>query len=267
MDIINFQDSGIRTIEDDGDLWYSLIDVIRALTDSKNPRSYWNTLKHRLRKEGASETLTNCKQFKLIASDGKMRLTDCTSRENLLRVIQSIPSASVEPFKVWLANAGEQNIQETENPLMLMDKLKDSLRNKGYDEEWINARLRSLLVRDQLTTEWKNRGVKQSEYGILTNEIMKGTFDLSAKEYKILKGLVKENLRDNMSNMELIFTMLGEETARTLSVKKDAQGFQENRETAIEGGKLAGESRERLEKKIGMSVINKNNHLDKGSSK
>jgi len=145
-----------------------------------------------------------------------------------------------------------------------MDKLKDSLRQKGYDDEWITTRLRSILVREQLTSEWKNRGVQQQQYAILTNEIMKGTFGLTAGEYKTLKGLVKENLRDNMSNMELIFTMLGEETARTLSIKKDAQGFQENRETAMEGGKLAGESRERLEKKIGISVVSGKNHLEKG---
>ena len=206
-------------------------------------------------------------QFKLLASDGKMRSTDCADRETLLRIIQSIPSPSVEPLKQWLANAGEQNIQETENPAILMEKLKASLANKGYDENWIDARIRSILVRKQLTDEWKKRGIQNADYAVLTDEIMQGTFGLTTREHKELKGLIKENLRDHMSNMELIFSMLGEETARQLSIQQDAQGFGPNRDAAREGGRLAGESRKRLEKKIGMNVVTGNNFLKGGEDK
>ena len=192
------------------------------------------------------------------------RMTGTKNWETLLRLIQSIPSPSVEPFKQWLANAGEQNIQETENPLLLMDKLRDALKSKGYDSNWIEARIRSLIVRKQLTEEWKQRGVQENEYGILTNDIMSETFDLSVAEHKQLKGIVTQNLRDHMSNMELIFSMLGEETARQLSIQQDAQGFDENRDAAKQGGKLAGDSRKRLEKRIGVSVVTRNNHLGKG---
>lgn len=263
MELINFDNQEIRTKEHENELWYSVIDVVAVLTDSKNPSAYWRQLKSRLKKE-ESEVVTNCHKLKLPAADGKSYATDCATRETLLRLIQSIPSPSVEPFKMWLANAGEQNIQETENPLILMDKLRASLENKGYDNSWIDARIRSILVRKQLTDEWKSRGVEDKAYGVLTNEIMQGVFGLTTAEHKELKGLVRENLRDHMSNMELIFSMLSEETTRQLAIQNDAQGFEQNREAAREGGQLAGESRKRLEKKIGMSVITKNNFLKKG---
>lgn len=259
---LNFQNRDIRTVEENGQTYYSIIDVISSLTDSSSPTSYWSTLKERLKKEG-SQLVTNCDRLKMPAADGKMRQTDCADRETLLRLIQSIPSPSVEPFKQWLANAGEQNIQETENPLLLMDRLRDSLENKGYDSNWVDARIRSVVVRKQLTEEWKKRGVQENEYGILTNDIMSETFDLSVAEHKQLKGIVTQNLRDHMSNMELIFSMLGEETARQLSIQQDAQGFDENRDAAKQGGKLAGDSRKRLEKRIGVSVVTRNNHLGK----
>lgn len=262
-EVVNFEDADIRFAEEGGQTWYSVVDVVGALSGSSDPRNYWKVLKSRLKKEG-SELVTKCNRLKLLAQDGKYRQTDCLLREDILRLVQSIPSPKAESFKLFLANAGEQNIQETENPFLLMSKLKESLRKKGYDEEWINTRLRSILVRDQLTEEWQQRGIQGREYGILTDEIMKGTFGLTTSEHKALKGLVKENLRDNMSNMELIFTMLGEETARTLSIKNDAQGFQENQQAAAEGGRLAGESRERLEQKIGISVVTGNNQLDRG---
>lgn len=262
-ELYNFDDRQIRTIESDGDTWYSVIDVIDEVAEVKNANRYWSDLKRKLNAEG-SEVYENIVRFKLLAPDGKMRATDCANRETLLRILQSVSSPSVEPFKQWLANAGEQNIQETENPAILMDKLKASLARKGYDENWIDARIRSILVRKQLTDEWKKRGVRDADYGILTNEIMNGVFDLSTSEHKKLKGLVKENLRDHMSNMELIFSMLGEETARQLSIQSDAQGFQPNRDAAREGGRLAGESRKRLEKRIGMNVVTKNNFLEAG---
>lgn len=259
-EIVNFDGQSIRTIEENGITYYSIIDVVAELVEASSPRRYWSDLKRKLNAEG-SQLYENIVQFKLEAPDGKMRATDCAHRETLLRILQSIPSPSVEPFKVWLANAGEQNIQETENPLILMDKLKKSLARKGYDNNWIDARIRSIIVRKQLTEEWKNRGIRSSDYAILTDEIMTGTFELTTAEHKKLKGLVKENLRDHMSNMELIFSMLGEETARQLSIQQDAQGFEPNRDAAREGGRLAGESRKRLEKKIGMNVVTKNNFL------
>lgn len=263
MEIINFQNKDIRTILEGNTIWYSVIDVIDAITDSKNPSSYWSTLKSRLDKEG-SEVVTNCEKFKLEAPDGKMRATDCATRETLLRLIQSIPSPSVEHFKLFIANAAEQNIQETEDPSLLIEKLRDALSRKGYDENWITARIRSIEVREELTNEWKKRGVKEGqEFAILTDTIMKNTFGLSTREHKALKGLVTQNLRDHFSDLELAFTIIAESTTKQLAIKEEAEGFSENKVVANKASKLVGESRERFEKSTGLKVTTKENFLNK----
>ena len=237
--------------------------MIRAVTDSSNPSSYWSTLRGRLNKEG-SEVVTNCEKLKLEAPDGKMRATDCANRETVLRLILSIPSKSVEPFKLWLANAGEQNIQETENPTLLFEKLMDSYRGQGRSEEWIHARIRSLITRTELTDTWKNRNVKGSQYAILTDEIHKGTFNMTTGEHKGYKGLeAKDSLRENMSDLELVFTTLSETLTREMAERLDAMGFEQNRDVAREAGEQTGESRERLEKKTGISVVSKFKWLKK----
>ena len=262
MEIINFENQDIRTIETSGETWYSVIDVIGAITDSTNPSAYWRKLRSRLSSEG-SEVVTDCHKLKLEAADGKRYGTDCATRETLLRLIQSVPSPSVEPFKMWLASAGEQNIQETENPELLFDKLIDSYKDKGRDDEWIRLRLRSLSIRNDLTDTWKGRGVRGSDYALLTDDINKGTFGLTTGEHKAYKGLDRKgNLRDSMSNLELIFLSLGEELTRTLAERFDAHGFDKNRVAAIEGGRQAGGSRQRLEKQLGIKVVNENNFLD-----
>jgi len=263
MEILNFQNKDIRTSESDGETWYSLIDVIRVLTDSKNPRSYWNTLKSRLNKEGATETLTNCKQFKLPAVDGKMRLTDCANRENLLRLIQSIPSSNAEPFKIWLANAGQQSIQETENPALLIEKFYDHWRAKGMSDHWIAARMRSIETRRDLTERWQEAGISDSrDFAFLTNIISKGAFELTVAEHKQLKGLAaKHQIRDNMSPMELVYQILAEVTAKELSVNAGAEGYEENAHVAKQAGEIAGESRKRFEKKTGLKVVTPKNFL------
>lgn len=262
MELVNFDNTDIRTIESSGQTWYSVVDIIDALVGSKDPGAYWRQLKKKLRDEG-NETVNNFHTFKMEAADGKMRNTDCLTRESVLRLIQSISSPKVEPFKQWLASAGEQNIQETENPELLFDKLIDSYKNKGRDDEWIRLRLRSLSIRNELTDTWKGRGVRGSDYALLTDDINKGTFGLTTGEHKAYKGLDKKgNLRDSMSNLELIFLSLGEELTRTLAERFDAQGFDKNRVAAIEGGRQAGGSRQRLEKQLGIKVVNENNLLD-----
>ena len=268
-EIINFQDKNIRTIEKDGKKWYSVIDVINAIVDSKNPASYWSTLKSRLKKEGAEQTVTNCAKFKLQAPDGKMRLTDCATRENLLRLIQSIPSPSVEPFKMWLANAGEQNMQETEDPELLLDRIYDHYQKKGMDANWISARLRSMEARKDLTKRWLESGITSSqEYAFLTTIISRGTFDLTVAEHKQLKGLAqKHNIRDNMSTLELVYIILAEVTAKEISEKQNATGYLENEKVAKQAGHIAGESRKRFEKKTGLNVVTPNNNLKSGKDK
>lgn len=264
MEIINFENKEIRTLESKGKTWYSVIDVIGAITDSTNPSSYWSTLRGRLNQEG-SEVVTNCEKLKLEAPDGKRRQTDCATRETILRLIQSIPSKSVEPFKMWLANAGEQNMQETENPDQLFSRLVDTYQAQGRSEDWIQARLRALMVRKQLTNTWKERNVKGQEYAILTDEIHSGTFDMTTKDHKTYKGLTpKESLRENMSDLELVFTTLSETLTREMAERFDAQGFDQNRDVAREAGTQTGESRKRLEKKTGISVVSKFKWLKKG---
>ncbi len=263
MEVLNFDNFNIRTTEDDGETLYSIIDVIGAVSEASNPNRYWSDLKSKLIDEGY-QPYENIVRLKLIAADGKMRQTDCANRETILRLIQSVPSPNAEPFKQWLANAGNQYIEETEDPSVLADRYKDALRQKGYDENWILTRIRSVEIRTQLTEEWQNRDVKDEEFALLTNDIMKGTFGLSTKEYKALKGLVRQNLRDNMSTMELVYTIMAEETTRLLAIKDDAQGFRENRNAARQASNIANDSMKRFEQKTGLKVVTSNNALNKG---
>jgi hypothetical protein len=226
-----FQDQRVRVYWDDkNEKWYfSVIDVIGVLTDSENPRKYWSVLKTRLKKEG-SEVATNCSRLKLLAVDGKMRLTDVADSEQLLRLIQSIPSPKAEPFKVWLAKVGYERIEETEDPELAFDRAMETYLKKGYSKNWINQRLKSIEVRKELTDEWELRGVEKGlEYAILTNEITKAWSGFNIKEYKKFKNLKKENLRDNMSNLELVLNMLAEATTKEISTEKKPKTFTENK--------------------------------------
>ena len=238
------------------ELWYfSIIDVIAILTESANPRKYWSVLKTRLKKEG-SEMATNCSQLKLLASDGKKYFTDVVNIEALLRLIQSIPSPKAEPFKLWLAKVGYERIEETEDPELTIDRAMQTYLKKGYSKDWINQRLKTIEIRKDLTDEWKERGMKEGlEFAILTDEITKAWSEKSVKSYKKFKGLKKQNLRDNMTNLELILNMLAEATTTEISKKKQPKSFFENKEVARKGGETAGKARKDIEKKTGESII------------
>ncbi len=244
----------------DDELWFfSIVDVIGILTDSVDPRNYWKVLKNRLKAEG-SEVVTKCNQLKMTASDGKKYRTDCFSTEDLLRMIQSIPSPKAEPFKVWLAKVGYERIEETEDPELSVDRAMKTYLQKGYSKEWINQRLKSIEVRKELTDEWHERGVKEGqEYAILTDEITQAWAGMSVKEYKGFKDIKKQNLRDNMSNLELVLNMLAEATTTEISKKKQPKGFPESRIVAREGGHVAGTARREIEKKTGEPVISPKN--------
>ena len=252
-----FEEKQIRQIEFEGHIWFSVVDIIEVLTDSISPRDYWTTMK---RREPQMPTL--CRRFKLLASDSKMRLTDCASTEGVLRIIQSVPSPKAEPFKMWLASLGKQAIDETNDPELLTARQAELYRAKGYPEDWITQRIQSIDTRKELTDEWKNRGVVEGhEFSILTATIAKGTFGLTPSEHSQVKGLSKENLRDHMTRIELIFTALGEESTRMLAEKDDAQGFIENHDAAQKGGEFAGSARKRLEKMTGEKVVSAQNFL------
>ena len=237
--------------------WYfSIIDIIETLTGSSNPRRYWSDLKRKLVKEGYNELYENIVQLKLQAPDGKMRETDCADTEGLLRIIQSIPSPKAEPFKRWLAKVGYDRIEETEDPEKSFDRAMETYLKKGYSKNWINQRLKSIEVRKDLTDEWDLRGVKKGlEYAILTNEIIKAWAGFSTKEYKDFKNLKKENLRDNMTNLELVLNMLAETSTTELSKKQKPKTFNKSKIIAQQGGAVAGNARKDLEKKLGESVI------------
>ncbi len=262
--IIVFQEKNIRRLWHNDEWYYSIIDIIEVLTDNNRPSKYWSDVKSKLGKEGAWIQLSEkIGKFKFAAPDGKMRPTECTNQQTLLRIIMSVPSPKAEPFKLWLAQVGQERIEEIQNPEFAIERIQALYRAKGYPEEWIATRLKSIDIRKQLTDEWKNRGVKEGqEYAILTAEIAKATFGLTPNEHKNLKGLEKQNLRDHMTNLELIFTMLGEEVTRTYTVEDDAQGFIENQETAVKGGVAAGEARKRLEQVTANRVVSANNFLN-----
>jgi len=261
-----FQDQRVRVHWDtEKEKWYfSIIDIIGVLTESENPRKYWSVLKTRLKKEG-SEVATNCSRLKLLAIDGKMRLTDVADTEQLLRLIQSIPSPKAEPFKIWLAKVGYERIEETEDPELAFDRAMETYLKKGYSKEWINQRLKSIEVRKELTDEWKTRGMKEGlDYAILTNEITKAWADRDVKAYKKLKGLKKENLRDNMTNLELVLNMLAEASTTEISKEKKPQGLIENREVARKGGNAAKKARLEIEKQTGKSIVSSKNAKELG---
>ena len=256
-----FEDSQIRTAWDgEEEEWYfSIVDVVAVLTEQKTMRgasTYWSVLKKRMKEEGANELLTNCKQLKMTASDGKKRLTDVADTEQLLRIIQSIPSPKAEPFKMWLAEVGNDRINEIADPEKAIQRAYDTYRKKGYSEEWINQRMKTIEMRKELTDEWQRSGVKQGkEYAILTNEISQAWSGMTTKEYKNFKGLKKENLRDNMSNLELVLNMLAEVSTTEISRGSNPQGFEESKKVARQGGNVARNAREEIEKQSGKSAI------------
>jgi hypothetical protein len=264
-----FNGSQIRRHWDaDRELWYfSVIDVVRVLTDSTDARKYWNKLAERLRKEG-SELVTKCHQLKLIASDGKNYLTDVADTETLLRLIQSIPSPNAEPFKLWLARVGYERLEETADPEIAINRALKTYLQKGYSPEWVNQRLKSIEIRKALTDEWENRGVKEGlEFAILTNEITKAWTGMTTKEYKGLKNLKKENLRDNMTNLELVLNMLAETATTEISEKRRPKNFNENKKVARVGGSVAGNARKDIESKTGKSIITNKNAKELGRLK
>jgi hypothetical protein len=261
-----FEHQQVRTKWDEKQRkWYfAIVDVIAVLTTSADPGGYWRKLKERLRKEG-NETVTNCHGLKMTAADGKQRLTDVADTEQLLRLIQSVPSPKAEPFKRWLARVGYERLEEIENPELAAKRMRELYRAKGYSDEWIEKRVRGIAIRDELTNEWQKRGVKeQIEYAILTAEISRATFGMTPSEYKEFKGLEKrgDNLRDHMSDLELIFTMLGEASTTEIARNRDACGYDENLEAAVEGGTVAGNARSDLEQKSGRRVATHENYKE-----
>ena len=262
-----FENKQVRTLwnPDEEEWYFSVVDIVSVLTDNdyQAARNYWKVLRKRLSDEG-SELVTNCNRLKMQASDGKMRETDCLDTKGVLRLVQSIPSPKAEPFKMWLAQVGSERLDEIADPEKAILRGADFYRAKGYTEGWINQRLQTIEIRKKLTDEWKERGVKESvEYAILTDEMTKAWSGLTVKEYKELKGLKKENLRDNMTDIELVLNMLAEVTTTTLSKKEQPETFEENRSVAKRGGKFAGDTRKRFEEEIGGKVISPLNASDK----
>lgn len=262
-----FEGKNVRRHWDgDKELWYfSVVDVVAVLTESDNPQVYWRVLKKRLQDEGSGETVTKCNGLKMIAADGKMRVTDVADTETLFRLIQSIPSSNAEPFKLWLARTGYERLEETADPEMAINRALKTYLQKGYSKEWINLRLKSIELREELTDEWENRGVKEGfEYAVLTNEITKAWSDLTVKQYKGIKGLKKESLRDNMTNMELVLNMLAEAATTEISKVKSPTNFEENKKVAREGGGVAGNARKEIEGRTGMKVVSDKNAKEIG---
>ena len=260
-----FEDQKIRTAWDaEKEEWYfSIIDVISVLTGTANPRRYWSDLKRKLKAEGANELYEKIVQLKMLSSDGKRYKTDVANIEQLLRIIQSIPSPKAEPFKAWLAMVGKERIEETIDPEQAIDRALDTYLKKGYSEEWIHQRLLAIRIRNELTDEWKKRGVqKGKEYAILTDEISRAWSGMTTGQYKRLKGLTKENLRDNMTDLELVLTMLAEASTTDISKTAKPQTFEENKQVAKRGGKVAGIARQALEAETGKPVITEKNAFD-----
>lgn len=260
-----FENQKIRTAWDtEKEEWYfSVTDVIAVLTEQPTARgasNYWAKLKQRLKEEGADELLTNCQQLKMIASDGKRRATDVATTEQLLRIIQSIPSPKAEPFRLWLAEVGRERIEEAIDPEQAIDRALETYLKKGYDPDWVHQRLLSIRIRNELTNEWQKRGVEKGrEFAILTDEISKAWSGMTTRQYKNLKGLKKENLRDNMSDTELVLTMLAEASTRDISKATKPEGFDENVKVAKRGGNVANVARQQLEAETGLPVITAQN--------
>lgn len=265
-----FKGKGIRRIIHNDEWWFSIVDICNVLTDSpdhKTARKYWNKLSQRLRKEG-SEVVTICHRLKLLAPDGKMRITDCANTEGIFRIIQSIPSPKAEPFKRWLAKVGYERVQEIENPELAQQRMKMLYEQKGYSKDWIDKRLRGIAIRQNLTDEWKERGIESKKgYSILTAEISKATFGMTPNEYKKFKRLKRENLRDHMTDLELIFTMLGEKVTTEISKREKPDTFTKNKQVAKRGGGVAGNARKEAEKEIGESIVSSDNYLIESEKK
>jgi len=256
--LVVFQDKRIRRIWHQNQWFFSVVDVVQALTDSPSPRQYWGVLKGR-----ESQLLTICLQLKLPAEDGKLRFTDCVNTKNAFRIIQSIPSKKAEPFKLWLAQVGCERVEEIQNPELAQERMKVLYEQKGYSKSWIDKRLRGMAVRQDLTDEWKKRGLEsQEDFSILTAEISKATFGMTPLEYKKHKGLDKENLRDHMNDLELIFAMLGEASTAEIERVKDPKSFVEHQNVSREGGKVAKKAKTELENTTKRSIISKENYLD-----
>lgn len=259
-----YEDQPIRTawVEDEEEWYFSIVDVIGVLTeqtDYQKARKYWNKLKQRLSEEG-SQLVTNCHQLKMTAQDGKKRLTDVANTEQLLRLIQSIPSKKAEPFKMWLAQVGRERIEETIDPELTIDRALETYARLGYDADWINQRLQTIRARKELTDQWKSHGVEQGkEFAILTDEVTRAWSGMSTRQYKNLKGLKKENLRDNMSTLELALNMLAEATTTELTKASNPNGLSENRKVAQEGGTIAGNARKEIEERTGQPVVTSQN--------
>src|SRR3989339_673279 len=268
--LVVFQDRKIRRVWHQNLWFFSVIDIVAILTEQEDPytaRKYWNKLSQRLREEG-SEVVTNCHRLKLPAEDGKLRETDCANTEAVFRIIQSIPSKKAEPFKLWLAKVGYERVQEIENPELAQERMKELYEQKGYSKSWIDKRLRGIVVRQDLTDEWKKRGVtSQEDFAILTAEISKATFDMTPAEYKKFKGLQKENLRDHMNDLELIFSMLGEASTSEIEKTQNPETFPEHKVASRKGGKISKDARIALEKESKRKVISKENYLDEPESK
>lgn len=256
--VLVFQDQEVRSVEHEGELWYVVLDIVQVATQSKDPKQYLKRM--RQRDEGLSDIWDNITLQLPVKTKGGTQKLICSNREGIFRILQSITSKKLEPFKLWLAKVGSERIDEINNPALAAKRARQYYKALGYSEEWIATRLESIKVRGQLTDEWKDRGVKEGiEYSILTAEISKATFGLLPSQHKKIKDLKKENLRDHMTNLELIFTMLGEEVTRQTAQDEDAQGFEENKEAAQKGGKAAGDARKAVEKNTGQKVISPSN--------
>ena len=262
-----FKGKKIRKIIHENEWWFSVVDIVEALTDSLKPRDYWFKVKIRVFDEAGIELSTFCRQLKLEASDGKLRVTDCANTEGIFRIIQSIPSPKAEPFKRWLAKVGYERVQEIEDPVLATKRTRALYRLKGYSAEWIDKRMHGIEVRDELTDEWQKRGAHGRDYEILTSEISKATFGLTPNEYKELKGLKRETLRDHMDDLELIFTMLGERSTTEIHRVEDSSGLPKLKDDAKAGGEIAGGARKNLEKRLKRSVVSKENYLKQTEEK
>jgi DNA-damage-inducible protein D len=261
--LVVFEDKHIRRILFENEWYFSIVDIIKALTESIDPKDYWYRLKKR-ELEHNVQLSTLCRQLKLEASDGKKYATDCANTKNIFRIIQSIPSHKAEPFKLWLAQVGYERIQEIEDPEIGQNRIKEYYELKGYPKDWIDKRLRGITIRQELTSEWKERNIQtKKEFAILTNEISKATFGKTIREYKEFKGLQTQNLRDHMSDWELILTMIGEKATTDITKEKNSQGFTECKDSAQKGGNIAKRTRQDIEKNLNKSVISKENFLPK----
>ncbi len=263
-----FKGKEIRRMLHDKEWWFSVVDIVSVLTDSANPRDYWFKMKIRVKTDDGAELSTFCRQLKLESPDGKKYETDCANTEGIFRIIQSIPSPKAEPFKRWLAKVGYERVQEIEDPELATKRTRAIYKAKGYSDDWIEKRMRGIAIREELTDEWKKRAVREKrEFEILTAEIAKAAFGITPGKHKKIKGLKRENLRDHMNDLELIFSMLGEAATTEITRVYDAKGFHENKHAAKKGGGVAGKARKDLERKTGKQVVSRENYLTQPESR